>query len=141
MVELFIGVDNIPDTERLIYDIDPVITSVDIEGTPLQRRVLAEVEHGEYFDATRFKDRFGNLLYYSELSTGSKAIIIAEVIPDMIVNFTECGDNALMFISLLDNAKVYLDACPIGLPWERDIPIICNGKLWERISRLNDYLA
>ncbi len=99
--------------------------------------MLKEVEHGKYYDSIRYIDRFETLLYYIEMSIGSKAPLAAEYYNDRIINFSECGENALRMLSYLNDGNVYLRSRLIELPWEIDHPIVCNGKKWERVSLLN----
>lgn len=140
MLHLYIGKENLPKDIDVIWDVDAAILLVDFSGTDFQRRVLSYVEQGAYHDKSRFTDRFGGLVYYSDLSTGSKAVIEVEGIKDRVINCTECGKNALRMLSHLTDGYVFLSGRRSALQWDIDCPVECNGRVWERISLLNDFL-
>lgn len=140
MLHLYMGEENLPKDIPVIWNVEAAIPLVVFSGTPFQREVLREVEHGEYYDSTRFVDRFGGLLYYTDMSTGSKAVMEVEAIKDRVINCNECGENALCMLSHLTEGHVFLSGRDIGLQWDIDCPIDCNGRVWERISLLNDFL-
>lgn len=141
MINLYIGKENLPKDRKFIFNVEPYFYNVPFTGTRVQREAIRLVERGQYLDGRHFVDRFGGRVSLSELCTGVKAIFELEGLPDFVVNCSECGDNALALISLIDNCHAFLDYWAVGLPWKQDSPIICNGKYWERISLLNDWLG
>lgn len=140
MLNIYIGKESLPEDKKFIFDVESVFLLVKITGSDFQRKVIEEIEHGSYYDNKRFKDRFGGLLYYSNMSTGSKALFEAEYLINDIINISECGENALRMLSYLNNGNVYFDRRDFALPWDIDYPVTCNGRYWERVTLLNDYL-
>lgn len=139
MLNIYVGKDNLPRDKQFIFDVESIFPGVTITGTNVQRYVISDIEKGEYVDNKRFKDRFGGLLYYTDMSTGSKAIMVVDFFKDYIINCDECGENALGLMSLLDAGNVFLSRRSIGLPWIRDCEVCYNGKCFPRISLLNDW--
>lgn len=140
MLNIYIGRDNLPKDKQFIFDIEDVIYLVKITGTEFQRMVLRRVEHGDYYNNELFKDRFGGLLYYNEMSTGSKALFEVESLRDCVINCSECGENALRLLSNLRHGNVFLNDRNEALQWDIDCEVSCNGRVWSKISLLNDYL-
>ena len=61
-------------------------------------------------DNETFIDRFGQSLYVSELSTGCKAVILALIKPNKLINFIEAGLNARDYaIENLKSGKVLIE--------------------------------
>ncbi len=58
MITLYIGRENLPSDKVFIEDVEDLILAVEICSTDFQCRVLEEVEHGKYYDNSRFIDRF-----------------------------------------------------------------------------------
>ena len=141
MLNIYIGKENLPKDKALINDADAAIMLVTVIGTDFQRLVLERVEHGVYKDQRVFTDRFGNNLYYTDMSTGAKALMLVDALHDKVINCAECGENALSMLSHLTAGNVYLPNRTIALPWEVDCPVQCYGRTWERISLLNGLIG
>ena len=106
------------------------------------RRVLRDIEHAQYLSSSEFIDRFGYKLHASNLSTGTKALLLATHTNDVIC-FDECGGNIIgeaiklstecdmnIYISypLLDN-EVLLNG-------DEDISVTYNGDYMDDIEYL-----
>lgn len=141
MLNIYIGEENLPKDMLLVTDADAAFGAVDMCGTEFQRRVLHTVELGEYYDTKRFIDRFGCQLHYTNMSTGSKTLMLVEALPDRIISCDECGENALGMLTYLSSGNIFLPRRSIALPWEVDCAVTCNGRVWERISLLNDLIG
>lgn len=139
-INIYIGKENLPLNKPFIYDVEASILAVRMSGTDFQRRIIKEVEKGEYVNDKFFQDRFGGLLYYTELSTGVKAMLEVEAFPDSVINCAEVGNNALQYFSLLNQGSLYFESRNTGINWMRDIPVCVNGRMFSHISLLNDFL-
>lgn len=140
MLHLYIGKENLPKDMPYIDDPDAVFLTVKITGNEFQRRVLSEVEHGEYCDSRRFTDRFGGQLYYDNLSSGTKALFVVEYYNDRVINCIDCGENALAYITCLKNGNVYLPSRTIEIPVIDLNPVYCYGKEWKDMNELNSFI-
>ncbi len=141
MLNIYIGKENLPKDKKLIFDVDKAIMSVIISGTDFQRMVIENVEQGSYKDESMFIDRFGGALYYTNMSSGSKALLEVDYLKDFVVNCAECGENALAYLSYIDEGNVYLPRRDIALPWLVRKPVFCFGKEWKGIDHLNDLIG
>ena len=139
-INIYIGRENLPLDKPFIRDLEASILAVKMSGTSFQRRIIKEVEKGEYFNDKFFRDRFGGLLYYTELSTGVKAMLEMEAFPESVINCVEVGNNALQYFSLLEQGSIYFESRNMGINWLRDIPVCMNGRMFSHISVLNDFL-
>lgn len=138
MLHLYVGKENLPKDMYFVFNIDGIISMVPMTGTETQKLILEKVEQAEYYNDVMFKDRFGGCLYYTSLSTGSKALLALDYIKDKVLNFTECGENALRVLSYINDGHIFLENRSIALPWDVDYPIIYNGKEYSKVSILND---
>ncbi len=140
MLNIYTSMDSLPKDRKFIFDVDPVINAVKITGNEFQRMVIERIEKGSYHNNAMFKDRFGGLLYYNSMSIGSKALFVVEYYSDWVINCTECGENALRLLSYLKEGNIFISNRMNPLPWDVDYPVTFNGRVWERVSLLNDYL-
>lgn len=141
MVRLYIGEENIPKDKHFINDVEAAFPAVPIVGSDFQRLVIETVDKGKYYNSKQFIDRFGYLLTLDSLSTGSKSMLLLDYARDSVVNLVECGDNALILLSLIKDCSVYLPDRDMAFPFTEDYPVVCNNKEWEGVSQLNDWLC
>lgn len=102
----------------------------------ITKQILADIEHGSYYDESHYIDRFGNKLLSSEMSTGSQALILATHL-DGIICFDECGDNVLgmaIKLSARVDMSIYL-SYPID-----DHCLVINGNEEVSIKYNNRYI-
>lgn len=137
MVNFYVGKNNIPIDKYFVFDVERVFPRVIISGTPFQKLVLQEIEKGQYYSESMFRDRFGGCLYYDALSTGSKALLLTDYLKDSIINFDEVGDNAIAYLSCAESCNVYMSRRGIDIPWMKDSPATFNGVAYDSISSLN----
>jgi len=137
-INVYIGKESLPKEKVLIFDVEAAILAVNITGNAFQRRVLAEIEQGEYKDEKVFNDRFGNHLYYTEMSAGSKALFELEGLPDRIINGAEMGFNALHLVAEISECSIYFAQRDTALPFHSaKTDLYLNGKLYKDCGLLN----
>lgn len=92
-----------------IIDIEAAFSRLLIPEDEIINNLIHSIDRGNRIDNTRFEDRFGTVLYLSELSTGCKAAICAYAYPDSIIDLQECGLNARDAIfNYCENGKILL---------------------------------
>lgn len=137
MLNIYIGRDKLPKDKKFILDVETAFLNVDMFGSEFQKSVIKEIDRGEYLDKSRFVDRFGNYLYLSELSTGSKALLLAEAFPNLIINFDEVGLNAIALLDGINNASIYFSSRSDSLFYTKELSL--NGSATS-ISILNSLI-
>ena len=137
-INIYIVKKNLPKDKTLVFDVEAAILAVKVTGSEFQRRVLREVELGTYKDERFFIDRFGGQLYYTEMSTGSKALFELDGLPNNVINGVEIGFNALQLIKYIPECNIYFDYRDEALPFYGvKTPLYLNGKLYEDYGLLN----
>ena len=92
-----------------VIDIDAEFSKLKISVSESIMNIIKAVDSGDMIDDMTFTDRFGVKLYLSELSTGCKAAICVELMPDKIVDLQECGLNARdAGFNYCENGKILL---------------------------------
>ena len=81
-------------TKADVVDIEATFSRLKVCMTKSTIEIIKSVDFGDMIDDISYKDRFGNKLYLSELSTGCKAAICVALLPDKIIDLQECGLNA-----------------------------------------------
>ena len=120
-----------PKDKVLVFDVEAAILAVKITGNDFQK-VLNEVEQGKYKDEKFFIDRFWGQLYYTEMSTGSKALFELEGLPDKIINGAEIGFNALRFVADIPECSIYFEHRDEALPfYGAKTELYLNGKAYK----------
>lgn len=129
-----------------ILDIEGEFSCLNLKDNELNRKLIKEIEHGEYINSVTFKDRFGVTLSTEDLSTGCKAAILLGSNPDKRVSLLECGSNAL--ISVYKNIKqgkalVYDRYAKFDTlhPNNIIIDVVLNGYRFTTLDRLNYYIT
>ena len=131
--------------KRLEFDIEGEFSSLLVQDTPLNRRLIKEIDKGEYRDSLYFIDRFGDKLSVRYLSTGCKAaLLVANT--NLNVDLQECGYNAVSAIvrnctdgeiTLIDTGLcITLEGNPLDTPIDVEI----DGYNVKDINTLNQYL-
>lgn len=118
--------------ESLVYDVESEFTTMtNIPDTKEVRFILKNMEKGEYVDGYRFKDRFNGDLYYTELSTGAKCVMLAYLCKDKVINFEEAGINAFeVLIKLNTNCKILVPE----IDWFRLVYATTETKLPKNVN-------
>lgn len=78
----------------IIRDIEADFCSIKLTKDEVTCSMLRDIEQAEYYDSTKFIDRFGLAVSVMNLSTGCKAALLVHYRPDCVVDFLECGNNA-----------------------------------------------
>ena len=128
---------------NIIKDVEIGFLKCKFKGTELERKALNVIEHGEYLDEYSFIDRFGYKLYSKFISTGCKAAICVDNLPDKYIDTRECGDNAIAFIvSNFNKGNIIIgeQATPILCKESEKIDVIIDGINFTSIKELNEYL-
>lgn len=137
-IEIYIGRNNIPDDLLYVHDVEKAFYNVVMSGDPLQKMLLDRIEHAKYRDPEKFEDRFGGLLYYSLLSTGTKALLLAACFPDCVINLHEAGLNALACLPAITDCRVYLYPLQYQcIPWIGDASVYVNGVRYASIRDID----
>jgi hypothetical protein len=113
----------------------------------ITRKLLQEIEHGEYCDTTTFYDRFGRLVYADCMSNGCKVAIACAHNSENVLDLSACGLNARdAILNYVDNASVLIYASSCA-PYTFDNNMygdekqfIVNGYKITGVTRLGCYL-
>lgn len=123
-----------------IKDIEAAFSKLKIVVDETTKQFVKEIDKGELIDANRFIDRFGTILYISELSTGCKAAFCTYFYPDKIVDLQECGRNARDAIfNYCENGRILLHDFGVTIDnmGTRKSCIQYAGKTFD-LERFND---
>ena len=88
-----------------------ICNRIKLSATKEEKTVIETVEEGAWRDINRFEDRFGSLLYLSELSIGSKAALaLLNAKEGEVYNLVECANNAIsVIVNHCKNGNVLLE--------------------------------
>lgn len=134
-----------PDIE-LIEDVELQFNEIDLTGSDVEKAILFDIDKAQYNGKGTIIDRFGNRLYKSELSTGSKAALIVLRHPDKLINTIECGLNALSTIIVNCNTGNIL-LYDFQSPFEsidgddKTIDVVLDKYRFTSLFRLNQYIC
>lgn len=142
MVNIYMHKEKIPETKIFIGDPEEAFLNVEMNGSEFQRTILREIEKGEYIDSMRFRDRFGNMLYYTDISTSSKILLEADSLNGCVINATEMGLNATKYIWLLKDASLYFNGRSSSfLADVETIEVLVDGiSKCTSVQQLNRYI-
>ncbi len=126
MVHIYTDMKYIPNNLKLINDIDSYfVIEGYIENNPTTREILRCIDKCAYHDRHEVVDRFGRVLSIQNLSSGSKALLLAQVTADRyVVNLYDFGHIQSDVISSLTNGNLYIDWA--SRLYDSDI-VECNG--------------
>lgn len=139
MLYVYDDINDIPDDKTFIKNVEawfhmPATRSKELDV------ILRDIEQASYFSDRYFTDRFGGNLYWSALSTGTKAAILVFDRQDYVVNTIECGWN--VFECLLRNnisGSIFVHDISIITSQQCvdcDISIVYRGNTFNSISEL-----
>lgn len=116
---------------KLITDIDSYFTTIKVDDTDVNRRLINEIDYGKYLDSISFIDRFGFKEMIQHLSTGCKTALLTVNNPHILVDSLEMGVNARdSLIRNGRNGSLYLHY--------NDVPICFSGEDLEVDINLTD---
>lgn len=134
-LNIYIG-DYKPDNLTYIHDVDSFFERMRIKDNDFSRRVIMEIDMGNYIESDMFIDRFGRGLYIGCLSTSSKILLALNQYPNYLINATEIGSNAIDLILDIPDANVYFQHSYIE--FNNDVKeVYLNDKLYTSCDDLN----
>ena len=140
-MSLEIFIDEAPKDRELVRDVRLQFAQIKIAPTAATKRLIKEIDQGEYYDNCAFLDRFGVKVYYMGLSEGCKAALCAEYCPDKVIDTIEIGVNAVneIILALKEGAILLHMPTALGLGTE-SIDVLCCGYHFINGDDLNHYL-
>lgn len=139
----FEGVDELPDLP-IERDIDTFFMRIKLDGSDYDRKMLLDIERGQYVDNMSFIDRFGFTLRRECLSAGTKGALAIYHSPDTLLYGVEIGRNALTSIvrwckhgNLLLEAHGYYISCELD---DMEIDVICKGRHFTSLDEFAVYM-
>ena len=121
--------DELPNSAAVIHDVEEAFTNIELQEDTCTKNIMKYVDCADYVDNIRFKDRFGNLLYLDDLSSGCKAALCVHYLQNNIIDLLECGLNARdAIIAYCDSGNVILHDWCVSLA---DIPDLGTTKCIE----------
>ncbi len=109
MLNLFVGTENFPKNLEYIYRPSDAFNQIGLRDTQWTRNVLRSIEQAEYQDEETFIDRLGRGLFYENLSTGTKFLLLLEYTPDKLLNPIECGRNVWAYVLHATFGNIYFE--------------------------------
>ncbi len=138
MINIYTKRNLIPNGINIIDDPEGTFGFASLTGSDFQKLVIHDIDKGSYLDKDKFIDRFGVAVSIRELCTGTKSLILLEMLGnDNVIDMTECGGNALAYISLLDNVKLYINGNLQSMMYKIDKAITVNNRVYNSISEYN----
>lgn len=139
-IKIYTG-KNKPTDIKFIFDVDSYCKGMRVKDNALNRKIISIIEQGSYISEDVFEDRFGRGLYVSCLSTSSKILILLNQKPDVLVNCSEIGLNALDLILECLDCMVYLDCSCLRFNSEIKCDVYVNDVLCSNIDEVNNALG
>lgn len=138
---LVLGIDEIP--ADAIMDAEKAFAMSKLDGGEIDRKLITEVEKGEYLNPESFIDRFGYKLWRSCLSTGCKAALAIHHNSDTPISCIEAGVNALSAVVkyckqgviIVPNMELRFNT--LGA---EEIDVLYRGYRFTSISRFSSYM-
>lgn len=135
------GIDPIP--EDAIMDAEKAFAMSSVRGDEIDRLLIKTIEKGEYLNPYEFIDRFGYKLSTLYMSTGCQAALAVHNRPDLVINCTEAGDDALSeIIKYCENGTIIVPNrlfvfCTVG---NDDIDVLYRGYRYTSFNRFASYM-
>lgn len=146
MLKLYDVEDFNPAGFDVVRDVEEAFAPLRLVNDEVTANLLREIENAEYYSEDRVTDRFGAQIYISEISTGCKAALCVQYLPDKVIDLKECGLNArdaIITYCNRGNALLY-SSCTGVESYNKenlDIHVSLKGKEFSRIDDLNDFLG
>ncbi len=138
-LEIYVGRNNFPKDKKIWYDPEKMIYATKITDDTFNKKVISEIEQGQYLDAGSFIDRFGYKLHMSSVSTGSKILLEVNNTDNAIIA-DEIGMNAKRLLLTLDNGAVCFLRPSIFPSKIHSINCIVNSRHITDSDTLNDFM-
>lgn len=126
--------------DDVIYDNEAFFRRNIIKDEEAMKNIIKAIDLGEFMDITKFKDRFGIVLYTTCLSTGAKTLInIAN--SDKVINGCELGQNAIDYMLWNLNGRVFFKKGTLELDECLDCNrLLINNKHVNNLSEAEELL-
>lgn len=132
------------DFVRPSIDIDMEFDKISIEKTPSVEKFLKILDNAIYKSPSQFIDCFNTTLDIDCLSTGCKTALLALFRPDLLIDLTECGDNARSAIlNFITEGNIISPPflLPIIYPFsEPTCDVELNSYRFTKFKALSNYL-
>lgn len=136
-LNVYIGKENLPADKKFIYDVDTFFSGILLRNEPFTERVLQEVEYASYVDGQQFRDQFGRLLPAFYLSTSSKLLLTAARHPDLVLNCSEIGKNAIALFLELSDAELYFGSGFFTFRGSGKCDAVVNGVHCDSVAEVD----
>lgn len=133
----------IVDKSRLLLDVEAFFNVHSVKSFYLEDNItiIKRLEKGAYFGGNEFVDQFGRTLPLSNISTGTKAVLLSKNYPELIINYAEVGNNHLTYAAEnIKDCTVFIVSLRMFFGNTTDnVSIIVNDELvFETISEFNE---
>lgn len=131
---------------KVTENVEAAFRLIEVRGSDLDRKLIEEIEGGQYLDSASFIDKFGLRVSISELSTGCKCALYVANRPAEFVDTVECGNNARdAIIRNIKDGHILLEWNDLSIfyPGYEDFAVdVCvEGKYrFTSLDRFNYYL-
>lgn len=141
-LKLFFSTDDIVKRLHVEEDVETLFTRIAINGSSVERDLIASIDKGKYNSPTSFIDRFGYKLPIEFLSTGCKAALCVVNNPDKPISLKECGHNAIDCILEKCTEGIVVDSPHYSAVYRGDkqIHVEMDNKEFNSIEALNNYI-
>jgi hypothetical protein len=107
--------------------------------------IIKSIDNVEYIGNYKVKSKFNNgaSISVSELSTGCKTAINVYTFYDKMFTVSECGDNALQTIFMLERGNIYLPYFVIPREFNNAIEVVYdnNSRIVNNNTQLEEVLC
>lgn len=145
MLDIYTNVIAIPAGYKLIRDNEVFALLEPLADTKIIREIIKEIELGEYLDNSYFTSRYGEKLPKMVLSTSSKTLIniYNNIENNYVFNCSELGQNAIEFLLLHSDGKVFLNnPLLMDMPeWVDVRNIRVDGEAVDSLLEMEDKLC
>jgi len=98
--------------EGVVLNNESAFLKYEVQDCEYTRKVIKEIEEGEFLDSRSFIDKFGYKVYLENISTGSKTLLNIYHNPDKVFFVGEIGANATRLLEDIPSGKIYTRGYP-----------------------------
>lgn len=129
---------------KIVENVEAIFATTRLTGCKYDKDMVELIEQGEYLDHTRYKDRFGCTLYFSDASTGLKVALAVYHNPQVIVNGVEIGMEAFYHVVthckegyILFPAETRAVVCEAE---DEEIDVVCKRRRFTSLHEFSEYM-
>lgn len=142
MLRVYIGADTVPHDKTILWNVAEVFATLQPAMTEYTKSCISEIDGGEQVSDCLYRSRLGPVVSTAFLSMGCKACISAQSCSG-VLNITECGSNAIMFmLANVLNAELLIDSKnPVIVRYhlpKREYSVIWDGVMCRNRVDLDD---